>query len=202
MAFYLCILLAFVACKKKEEIRPDNINNTQSSGQTQGQSAGLIYCNTNGKNWNSDDPSKIFIFHNQNATVEFDETVQGTAAELFSDTLTLRGVSITGADSSQILMEVVLTKEKIGTYTIGSYPAQSAGTAYAHFYNKIGYNASNTCKMGYNPTGTITITKFTYFNTYVSGTFNITMNPKDPSNPNTPKFDIVKGSFTDVVMKP
>jgi hypothetical protein len=184
--------LVFVqACKKKTTDSDNTIPVDQ-------QVKGLIYGSVNDKAWNSDPMTKKYVVHYQDSFFSFNENIYGTEGGIFGDTITLSGARVLGTDSSQLHMDIVLTNSKVGTYTLSSYPVRNAGKAFAYYYNKLGTKASKVCRTGYTYSGSINITSFKDSTGQISGTYNITMTPKNAGNSKTPEYKIKNGRFTDV----
>lgn len=179
------------ACKKKTT---DDDNSTPTDQQVKG----LIYGSVNGKAWNSDPTTKKYVVSYKDSFFSFNENIFGTEGSIFGDTLTLSGARVLGTDSSQLQMDIVLTSGKVGNYTLGTYPVKNAGKAFAYYYNKLGTAASKVCRTGYNYSGSINITSFKDSTGQISGTYNITMTPKNSGNSKTPAYTVTNGRFTDV----
>ena len=194
LALAFCVLSLAFLCTCKKTSTTDNTNTSNPSNDVKG----IIYTTVNGKTWNGDGPAKKYTVKYQDSFVSFGQDIYGIEGIIFGDTLTINTARVSGKDSSQIMLEIVLKSSPTGNYTVGSYPVKTAGKAFAYYYPALGVKGSKLGKTAYNTTGTINISNLTDSTGLVSGTFDFTMVPKNASNPKTPKFTITGGRFKDV----
>jgi hypothetical protein len=148
-------------------------------------SKGVLTCKINGTAWQSEAPSKMFISNN--------DTSYGTAASLIKGELTIQGMKITGADTSNIGIVLVLTPAKTGTYA-GTFSISAADGAL--YFPKSDITTLMTIAATYTSTYSVTLTKVDEVNKLVSGVYTITM--LAPAGQGMPDYKITEGKFEDI----
>ena len=147
--------------------------------------SGVLNCKVNGTAWQSEAASKMYIVDG--------DTSYGTGAEIVNGELSIQGLKITGTDTSTIVMQLVLTPAKTGTYA-GVFSLQAAdGAAY---FPKSDNNTLLGIIFGYSITYSVTLTKVDQTNKLLSGVYTITM--LAPAGQGLPDYKITEGTFNDV----
>lgn len=167
----------FVASCTKEPVKTTTTTPTNSTG--------VLKCKVNGTAWQSEPASKMFITPT--------DTSYGTVATLEKGELSIQGMKITGSDTSNLGMVLVLTPQKTGTYT-GTFSIQAADGAL--YLPKSDLNTLFTIVMGYTTTYSVTLTKVDEVNKLVSGVYTITM--LAPAGQGLPDYKITEGTFDDI----
>ena len=165
----------FVASCTKEPVKT-----TTPTGTT-----GILTCKVNGTAWQSEAASKMYIVDG--------DTSYGTGAEIVNGELSIQGVKITGSDTSRVVMQLVLTPAKTGTYS-GTFSLQAADGAL--YLPKSDMSTLLAIFMGYTSTYSVTLTKVDQANKLVSGVYTITM--LAPAGQGMPDYKITEGKFDDI----
>ncbi|MCC7298517.1 MAG: hypothetical protein IT244_09305 [Bacteroidia bacterium] len=186
----ICAVFAFAACKKKKE--------EEDTTKTANANKGKMVCVVDGKEWISDGPTKKHTVPYHDSILDFDQSVYGNEGLIFGDTLTLSAARVMGTDSNALVFDIVLTENRIGPYSIVTFPTASAGKANAYFYTKMGRVGRQNGYKQYNTTGTINISSFSDSLRTCSGTFNFEMVSKNPADSKIQPHVVTKGAFTDV----
>lgn len=165
----------FVASCTKD---PVTTNNTTST-------TGVLNCKVNGTAWQSEAASKMYISNG--------DTIYGTVATIANGELNVQGAKIIGNDTSRVVMQLVLTPAKTGTYS-GTFSPQAADGAL--YFPKSDNNTLFAIVMGYTCTYSVTLTKVDQANNLLSGGYTITM--LAPAGQGLPDYKITEGTFTDL----
>lgn len=189
------LAIGAVACKKDGAGKGSNSIDTKQIALN---NKGRFVCSANGKEWLADLPTKKYVVKYEDPNISFNQDIYGVEGVIFGDTLNLSGARVAGTDSSALAFEIVLRSGYLGSYTIGNYPPKNAGKAAAYFYSKLGKVAKDIGYSGYNISGTLNISAFNDSARMCSGTFNLNMSAKNPSNPKTPNYTITNGVFYDM----
>ena len=169
----LTFTLFLSSCKKTE----DDVVPPASAAKT-----GIVTCKVNGTSWESDARTQNTFF--------IDTIVPSVGATVDGDTLSILAFRTKPGDSTMIMMSVLLTSTKTGTYTM-------TGTDYNIFYlPSTNIMALFTTLFSYTATSTLNITKYDAVNKKISGTFSTTMTPSSSGT----KYTVTDGAFTDVVL--
>ncbi|MBL7836872.1 MAG: hypothetical protein JNM67_05110 [Bacteroidetes bacterium] len=168
---FVSLTLTLGACKKKDETTPTNNSNPK---------AGIVTCKVGGTVWES---------NSANTPVMFGDTTFGSVtATIEGDTFSLLAFRSKSADTSLIMMNLLMNTNRLGTYTMTGndynifyFPSTDPLAIFAILFD---YTASSSC----------TITKWDATNKKVSGTFTTTMT----SSSGGPTYTITEGSFIDV----
>ena len=165
----------FVASCTKDPVATTNTTSTK----------GVLTCKVNGTAWQSESASKMYISPS--------DTSYGTAAAIVNGELSVQGLKITGNDTSRVVMQLVLTPAKTGTYS-GTFSLQAADGAL--YFPKSDNNTLLSIVMGYTCTYSVTLTKVDEANHLLSGVYTITM--LAPSGQGLPDYKITEGAFNDL----
>lgn len=157
---------------------PVTTNNTTST-------TGVLKCKVNGTAWQSEPASKLYITPT--------DTSYGTSAAIVNGELSVMGIKISGTDTSRVVMQLVLTPAKTGTYS-GTFNLQAADGAL--YFPKSDNNTLLAIVMGYTCTYSVTLTKVDQVNNLLSGVYTITM--LAPAGQGMPDYKITEGTFTDL----
>lgn len=187
--FYILLPFALIlgSCSK-DNAKDETVNPAE----------GRITCKVNGKAWTSESDLKTYIYKYTIGTFDFQASFKGTEAELFGDTLDINGVAVSGSDTQNVRLSVVLTSGRTGNYTIGTFPQKSAGTAAAFYYNKLSVKNGGIGFTGYNCSGTLNISSWDETAQKFNGTFSFNMTPKNPADSKTPAYSVTAGTLTNL----
>jgi len=165
----------FVASCTKEPVK----TTTPTNG------SGVLNCKVNGTAWQSEAASKMYIVAG--------DTSYGTGAEIVNGELSVQGIKIIGSDTSRVVMQLVLTPAKTGTYS-GTFSLQAADGAL--YFPKSDNTTLLGIVMGYTCTYSVTLTKVDQANKLLSGVYTITM--LAPAGQGMPDYKITEGTFNDI----
>ena len=147
--------------------------------------SGVLNCKVNGTAWQSEAASKMYIVDG--------DTSYGTGAEIVNGELSVQGIKIIGTDTSRVVMKLVLTPAKTGTYS-GTFSLQAADGAV--YLPKSDMSTLLAIFMGYTTTYSVTLTKVDQTNKLLSGVY--TINMLAPAGQGLPDYKITEGTFNDV----
>jgi len=165
----------FVASCTKDPVTTNNTTSTK----------GVLTCKVNGTAWQSEPASKIYITPS--------DTSYGTSAAIVNGELSVMGIKISGTDTSRVVMQLVLTPAKTGTYS-GTFSLQAADGAL--YFPKSDNTTLLGIVMGYTCTYSVTLTKVDQANNLLSGVYTITM--LAPAGQGLPDYKITEGKFDDI----
>jgi hypothetical protein len=169
----LTFTLFLSSCKKTE----DTVTPTTPAAKT-----GIVTCKINGTAWESDARTQNTFF--------IDTIVPSVRASVEGDTLSFLAFRTRTGDSSGLLMNVLLTPARVGTYTM------TTSDYNIYYAPSTSLMALFTTLFSYTATSSMTITKFDKANHKISGTFNTTMTPSASGT----TYTVTEGAFTDVYL--
>lgn len=169
----LTFTLFLSSCKKTE----DTVTPTTPAVKT-----GIVTCKINGTAWESDARTQNTFF--------IDTIVPSVRASVEGDTLSFLAFRTRTGDSSALLMNVLLTPARVGTYTM------TTSDYNIYYVPSTNLMALFTTLFSYTATSSMTITKFDKANHKISGTFNTTMTPSASGT----TYTVTDGAFNDVYL--
>lgn len=170
----LSVMLFLSSCKKKtDEVTPTPTPTAKT---------GIVTCKINGVAWESDARTQNTFF--------IDTIVPSVNAAVDGDTLTMMAFKTKPGDSTMVMMNVLLTPSRLGTYTMSSSDYN------IYYLPSTNIMSLFTILFSYSASSSMTITKFDAANHKISGTFSTTMTPTSSGT----TYTVTEGSFTDVYL--
>lgn len=164
-------MLTFSSCSK------DNSSANSPSQNVDPTKKGVLTCKINGTMWQS--------LLGNNSFAQFNDT----------NRLIIGGLKVVGSDSTAVVISLLLTPNKIGTYS-GILNSAAPIPSYCLYYPNLKESTVMQIVINYKVTYIVNITKLDTVNGFISGTFSSTATA--PAGSGNPNYTITEGVFTDV----